>query len=56
MRPVDCSPAAPTPPAPRLLDRMRARIRVEHYPVRTEDTYIDWIKRFVLHFGRRHPH
>ena len=27
--------------APRLLDRMREAIRVRHYSIRTEDTYVD---------------
>ena len=54
MRPVDFPPAASTQPAPKLLDQVRARIRVKHYSTRTEDTYVDWIKRFVLHFGKRH--
>jgi hypothetical protein len=34
---------------------VRARIRVKHYSIRTEDTYVDWIRRFVLHFDKRHP-
>ncbi len=40
---------------PRLLDQVRARIRFKHYSIRTEQTYVDWIKRFVRHFGKRHP-
>ena len=46
---------SPAPPALRLLDQVRARIRVKHYSIRTEETYVDWIRRFVLHFGKRHP-
>ena len=42
-------------PEPRLLDRVRAKIRVKHYSIRTEHAYVDWIKRFVLHHGKRHP-
>ncbi|MGK2963254.1 MAG: integron integrase [Gemmatimonadaceae bacterium] len=39
----------------RLLERVRARIRSSRYSRRTERAYIDWIRRFVLFHGRRHP-
>jgi len=41
--------------APRLLDQVRGKIRLKHYSIRTEQAYTDWIKRFILHFGKRHP-
>lgn len=41
--------------SPRLLDQIRAVIRVKHYSLRTEKAYVDWARRFV-HFCRlRHP-
>jgi integron integrase len=40
---------------PRLLDQVRGKIRLKHYSIRTEQAYVDWIKRFVLHFDKRHP-
>ncbi len=40
---------------PRLLDRVRAAIRVKHYSRRTEKAYVGWIRRFVLFHGKRHP-
>ena len=40
---------------PRLLDRVRDRIRRKHYSIRTEQAYVDWIRRFVLHHNKRHP-
>lgn len=40
---------------PRLLDRLRAAIRVRHMSIRTERTYVDWVRRFVLFHGKRHP-
>jgi integron integrase len=43
------------PQAPRLLDQLRARIRTKHYSIRTEDAYVDWVRRFILHFDKRHP-
>ena len=41
--------------APKLLDQVRGKIRLKHYSIRTEQAYVDWIKRFVLHFDKRHP-
>jgi hypothetical protein len=34
---------------------MRARIRRLNYSIRTEDTYVDWARRFVLFHAKRHP-
>ena len=39
----------------RLLDQARDRIRRKHYSMRTEQAYVDWIRRFVLHHNKRHP-
>jgi len=44
-----------SPITPRLLDRVRDRIRVRHYSLRTEQAYLDWIKRFIRFHGKRHP-
>ena len=41
--------------SPRLLDQVRGKIRLKHYSIRTEQAYVDWIRRFVLHFDKRHP-
>ena len=41
--------------APRLLDRVRECCRVRHYSYRTEKTYCDWIRRFILFHGKQHP-
>jgi integron integrase len=38
-----------------LLDQVRAAIRFRHYSLRTEDTYVHWIKRFILFHEKRHP-
>lgn len=43
------------PSGPRLLDRVRDKIRLKHYSLRTEQAYLDWIRRFILHHGKRHP-
>ncbi|MBM3835711.1 MAG: integron integrase [Verrucomicrobia bacterium] len=42
-------------PKKKLLDQVREVIRVKHYSIRTETTYVDWIKRFILFHGKRHP-
>ena len=44
-----------SPAAPRLLDQVRDKIRALHYSLRTEETYVHWIKRFILFHGKRHP-
>lgn len=40
---------------PKLLDRMRAAIRVRHLNLRTEEAYVHWVRRFVVFHGKRHP-
>jgi integron integrase len=41
---------------PRLLQQIREVCRRRHYSYRTEQTYIHWIRRFVVFHGkRRHP-
>jgi integrase len=40
---------------PRLLEQVRERMRVGHYSLRTEHSYINWIRRFILFHQKRHP-
>jgi integron integrase len=40
---------------PRLLDQVRDRIRLRHYSIRTEETYLQWIRRYIVFHGKRHP-
>ncbi|WP_432763176.1 integron integrase [Alcaligenes phenolicus] len=40
---------------PKLLDQVHDRIRIKHYSLRTETQYVQWIKRFILFHGKRHP-
>ncbi|CAB1369928.1 integron integrase [Denitratisoma oestradiolicum] len=52
------SPDYPAPidsPKPRLLDEVRAALRVRHYSLRTERAYVGWIRRFILFHDKRHP-
>jgi len=48
-------PKAVSQDSPKLLDRLRAEIRVRHYSLRTEQAYVDWVRRFILFHGKRHP-
>jgi integron integrase len=41
--------------SPRLLDRLRAAIRLRHYSIRTEEAYVDWARRYILFHDKRHP-
>jgi len=43
------------PDSPRLLTRVRDKIRLKHYSIRTEHAYVDWIRRFIRFHGKRHP-
>jgi integron integrase len=43
------------PRPPRLLDQVRAKLRLLHYAIRTEEAYVDWIRRFILFHHKRHP-
>jgi len=40
---------------PKLLDQVRDVIRRKHFSIRTEQAYTDWIRRFILYHGKRHP-
>ena len=39
----------------RLLDKVRQCIRLKGYSIRTEKSYVSWIKRFILFHDKRHP-
>lgn len=40
---------------PKLLDQVRQKIRFLHYSRKTEQSYIHWIRRFILFHNKRHP-
>ena len=46
-------PAAGSPPP--LLEQLRQAIRMRHYSIRTEAVYLDWVRRFIVFNGKRHP-
>jgi site-specific recombinase XerD len=39
----------------RSLDVVREVIRLKHYSYRTEQTYLDWIKRYLLDHDKKYP-
>jgi integron integrase len=57
------APAAPMPqhqgpPSPTqspFLNRCHEILRVRHYSLNTEECYVQWIRRFILFHGKRHP-
>jgi hypothetical protein len=49
------TPPLPSNPPPKLLDRVRDRIRRLGYAKRTELSYAHWIKRYIIFHGKRHP-
>ncbi len=42
-------------PPPRFLDQLRDLLRTRHYSRRTEQTYVQWTRRFILFHDKRHP-
>ena len=40
---------------PRLLDQVGNVIRVKHYSIRTEQSYVQWIRRYILFHNKKHP-
>lgn len=55
MRQEKTSNSGNTPSEPKLLEQVRARLRVKHFSLRTERSYIYWIRDFILFHGKRHP-
>ena len=51
------SASSPLPPlrSARLLDQLRERICYDHYSLRTEQSYVHWVRRFAHFHGLRHP-
>ena len=39
----------------KLLDQVRDRLRLKNYSYATEQTYIGWIRRYILFHQKRHP-
>ncbi|GAB4475942.1 MAG: hypothetical protein OHK0037_37360 [Elainellaceae cyanobacterium] len=39
----------------KLLDQVRDTLRLKHYSYRTEESYVHWIRRYILFHNKRHP-
>lgn len=55
---IQFTPRLLVPPAEKpkkLLEQVRDVIRAKHYSIRTEETYVNWIKRYILFHDKRHP-
>jgi hypothetical protein len=50
---METTPTQPEPP--KLLQQLRAKLRVKHYSLRTEQQYIHWARRYILFHNKRHP-
>jgi integron integrase len=47
--------APPRKPRSPFLEQVRAAIRLRHYSIRTEQSYVAWVVRFIRFHGNRHP-
>jgi len=54
-RGADAASTTPSAQLPKLLGQVRERIRTKHYSIRTEAQYVQWVRRFILYDGKRHP-
>jgi integron integrase len=43
------------PHMPKLLDQVREVLRMKHYSIRTEQAYVNWIKRYIFFHHKLHP-
>jgi len=39
----------------KLLDIVRDKIRVKHYSIKTEKSYVSWIKHYIFYHNKKHP-
>ncbi len=39
----------------KLLEQVRTVIRLRHYSLRTEQSYVNWIKHYIIFSHKRHP-
>jgi site-specific recombinase XerD len=47
---------SPVPkPAKKLLDQYSETLRNRHYSPRTEDTYLSWVRQYILYHNKKHP-
>src|SRR3989304_5164686 len=53
--PPPMSPATPGPDEPRFLEQVANACRVKRLAYRTEQSYVAWVRRFILFHNKRHP-
>ena len=39
----------------KLIEQVKEKIRLKHYSISTEKSYVDWIKRYIFYHNKRHP-
>ncbi|NKB24450.1 MAG: hypothetical protein GKR87_08775 [Kiritimatiellae bacterium] len=39
----------------KLLDQVREILRIHHYSIRTEQSYVKWVKDYIFFNGKKHP-
>jgi len=44
----------PKPQSP-FIDKVREKIRLKHYSIRTEESYVSWIRKYILFHNKQHP-
>jgi integron integrase len=49
------NPIARSTGGKKLLDLYSEALRNRHYSLRTEETYISWVRKFILYHNKRHP-
>lgn len=47
--------ATSMPKPKKLMEQVSQALRTKHYAYRTEQTYVDWIKRYIIFHKKRHP-
>jgi integron integrase len=52
---LQSSSPAPSPGGTRFLDQVAQVCRLKHYSYRTEQSYLTWMRRFILFHNKRHP-
>ncbi|GAH66709.1 unnamed protein product, partial [marine sediment metagenome] len=40
---------------PKLLDQMRNGMRIKHYSLKTEKSYIQWVRPYIYFHNKQHP-
>jgi len=40
---------------PKLMDQIKAAIRTKHYSLKTEKSYMQWVRRYIYFHNKRHP-